>query len=131
VLPMPASVSRVPIRFIIEGVEGTPEGELIRHLAPKTVDAILRALPLEGYASTWLEEVYFEVPVRLGEEKATRRVERGTIAYWPAGHAICIFYGSSQPVGPVNPIGRVTSGLELFARVKMGAKIRMEQKQGP
>ncbi len=120
----------MPVRFVIEGVEGVAMGELIRHLAPRTVDAIVRALPVEGYASTWLEEVYFEVPVRLGEEKAVRRVEKGTIAYWPAGSAICIFYGQSQPVGPVNPIGRITSGLELFAQVKMGARIRMELAEG-
>ncbi len=125
-----SSVDRVPVRFVIEGMEGQPTGELIRHLAPRTVDAIVRALPVEGYASTWLEEVYFEVPVRLGEEKAVRRVEKGTIAYWPAGSAICIFYGQSQPIGPVNPIGRITSGLELFAQVKMGARIKMELAEG-
>ncbi len=123
------SVDRIPIKFVIEG-SGEARGELIRHLAPKTVDAIVRALPVEGYASTWLEEVYFEVPVRLGEEKATKRVEKGTIAYWPAGHAICVFYGQSQPVGPVNPIGRVTEGLEVFAKVQMGAKIRVEKAKG-
>lgn len=120
----------MPIRFVVEGIEEPIEGELIRHLAPLTVDAIVRALPVEGYASTWLEEVYFEVPVRMGEEKAVRQVERGTIAYWPAGRAICVFYGSSQPIGPVNPIGRVTKGLELFARVQTGAKIRMELAEG-
>jgi len=120
-----SSVDRVPVKFIIEGV-GEARGELIRHLAPKTVDAIVRALPVEGHASTWLEEVYFEIPVRMGREKAVREVEKGTIAYWPAGSAICIFYGLSQPIEPVNPIGRITSGLELFARVQMGAKIRME-----
>jgi len=123
-------IDKIPVRFMIEGIEGSIEGELIRHLAPRTVDAIVRALPLEGYASTWLEEVYFEVPVRLGEEKPVREVEKGAIAYWPAGSAICVFYGSSQPIGPVNLIGRVTSGLELFARVKIGAKIRIELAEG-
>ncbi len=123
-------MDRIPVRFVIEGLEARAEGELIRHLAPRTVDAIVRALPLEGYASTWLEEVYFEVPLRLGEEKPVREVERGAIAYWPAGSAICVFYGSSQPIGPVNLIGRITSGLELFARVKIGAKIRVELAEG-
>ena len=121
---MSEGISRVKVRFIIEGI-GQAEGELIRYLAPRTVDAVVRALPVEGYASTWLEEVYFEIPVRLGSEKAVKTVEKGTIAYWPAGHAICIFYGSSQPVEPVNPMGRITSGLELFARVRAGTKIRL------
>ena len=34
------SVDKVPIRFVIEGISEPVEGELIRHLAPKTVDAI-------------------------------------------------------------------------------------------
>ena len=123
---MAQGISRIKVRFIIEGL-GEAEGELIRHLAPRTVDTIVRSLPLEGYASTWLEEVYFEVPVKLGSEKAVKTVEKGTIAYWPAGSSICIFYGSSQPIEPVNPMGRITSGLELFARVEPGTKIRMER----
>ncbi|KPV63779.1 MAG: hypothetical protein AOA65_1188 [Candidatus Bathyarchaeota archaeon BA1] len=121
-----ASVSRFPIRFIIEGV-GEAEGELIRFSAPRTVDAILRRLPIEGRAAIWKEEVYFETLVRMGEEKAKPTVERGAIAYWPMGNALCIFYGESQPYSPVNIVGRVTKNLELFGRVKSGAKIRVEK----
>jgi len=121
-----ASVSRFPIRITIEGV-GEAEGELIRFSAPRTVDAILRRLPIEGRAALWKEEVYFETPVKVGEEKAKPTVERGTIAYWPMGNALCIFYGESQPYSPVNIVGKVTKNLELFGRVKSGAKIRVEK----
>ena len=121
-----ASVSRFPVRITIEGA-GEATGELIRFSAPRTVDVILRNLPIEGRAAIWKEEVYFETPVKVGEEKAKPTVERGTIAYWPMGNALCIFYGESQPYSPVNIVGRVTKNLELFRQVKSGAKIRVEK----
>jgi len=118
-------ISRIPIKIIVEGL-GEAEGELIRHLAPRTVDAIANRLPIEGRAALWKEEVYFEIPVKMGEEKAKATVETGTIAYWPMGSAICIFYGSSQPYSPVNIIGKVTKNHEMFRQVKSGMKIRVE-----
>jgi len=119
-------VSRVRVRFVVEGL-GEAEGELIRYLSPKTVDAIVRKLPLEGRAAIWKEEVYFEIPVRMGEEKAKSTVEKGTIAFWPMGSALCIFYGESQPYSPVNIIGKVTKNLELFNKVKSGSIIKVEK----
>jgi len=119
------NISRIPIKIIVEGL-GEAEGELIRHLAPRTVDAIANRLPIEGRAALWKEEVYFEIPVKMGEEKAKATVETGTIAYWPMGSALCIFYGSSQPYSPVNIIGKVTKNLEMFRQVKSGMKIRVE-----
>jgi len=120
------SVSRIPIKFMIEEV-GEAEGELIRHLAPRTVDAIVRRLPIEGRAALWKEEVYFEIPVKIGKEKAKPTVEKGAIAYWPMGNALCIFYGESQPYSPVNMVGQATKNLELFGQVKSGTKIVVEK----
>ncbi|MGQ9623805.1 MAG: cyclophilin-like fold protein [Candidatus Bathycorpusculaceae bacterium] len=120
-----ADVSRVKIKFIIEGL-GEAEGELVRFLAPRTVDTVVRKLPIEGRAALWKEEVYFETPIKMGEEKAKGTVEKGTIAFWPMGNAICIFYGESQPYSPVNILGKITKSLELFGQVKSGTKIRVE-----
>jgi len=119
-------ISRVKIKFIIEGL-GEAEGELVRHLAPRTVDMIVRKLPIEGRAALWKEEVYFEIPVKMGEEKAKSTVEKGTIAFWPMGSALCIFFGESQPYSPVNVLGKVTKNLEFFSRVKSGTTIRVEK----
>jgi uncharacterized protein len=120
-----AEISRVKVKFIVEGL-GEAEGELVRFLAPRTVDLIVRKLPIEGRAAMWKEEVYFETPIKMGEEKAKGTVEVGTIAFWPMGSAICIFHGSSQPYSPVSILGKVTANLELFKRVKSGTKIRVE-----
>ncbi|MDH5460079.1 MAG: cyclophilin-like fold protein [Candidatus Bathyarchaeota archaeon] len=121
-----AEISRIKVKFIIDGL-GEAEGEFIRHLAPRTIDMIVRKLPIEGRAALWKEEVYFEIPVKMGEEKAKSTVEKGTIAFWPMGSAICVFYGETQPYSPVNILGKITRNLELFSRVKSGTKIKVEK----
>ncbi|MDI6904927.1 MAG: cyclophilin-like fold protein [Candidatus Bathyarchaeia archaeon] len=121
-----AEISRIKVKFIIDGL-GEAEGEFIRHLAPRTIDMIVRKLPIEGRAALWKEEVYFEIPVKMGEEKAKGTVENGTIAFWPMGSAICVFYGETQPYSPVNILGKITRNLELFSRVKSGTKIKVEK----
>jgi uncharacterized protein len=120
------SVSRVPIKFIVTGV-GEAEGELNRIISPRTTDAIIRALPIEGRAALWKQEVYFDIPVKMGNEKAKPTVEKGTLAYWPMGAAFCIFWGETQPYSPVNVVGKVTKNLELFEKVKSGTKIVIEK----
>jgi hypothetical protein len=118
-------ISRVKVRFLLKGV-GEAEGELVRFLAPRTVDTIVRKLPVEGRAALWKEEVYFEIPVKIGEEKAKPTVETGAIAFWPMGSALCVFFGDSQPYSPVNILGKITKNLELFKQVKSGATIKVE-----
>jgi hypothetical protein len=119
-------ISRVKIKFVIDDL-GEAEGELIRHLAPRTIAMIVRKLPLEGRTALWKEEVYFEIPVKMGEEKAKSTVEKGTIAFWPMGSAICIFHGETQPYSPVNVLGTITKNLKLFSRVKSGTKVKVEK----
>ncbi|MDX1813556.1 MAG: cyclophilin-like fold protein [Candidatus Bathyarchaeia archaeon] len=118
-------ISRVKVRFLLEGA-GEAEGELVRFLAPRTVDTIVRKLPVEGRAALWKEEVYFEIPVKIGEEKAKPTVEKGVIAFWPMGSALCVFFGDSQPYSPVNILGKITKNLELFKQVKSGGTIKVE-----
>lgn len=120
------SISRTPIRIVAEGI-GEAEGELIRFMAPRTVEAILKSLPLEGRAALWKEEVYFEIPVKMGGEKSVKTVKKGTLAYWPMGNAICIFYGETQPYSQVNVVGHLDKNLDLFRKVKSGTRLRIEK----
>jgi len=118
-------ISRIKIKFLIEGL-GEAEGELVRFLAPRSIDNITRKLPIEGRAALYKEEIYFEVPLKMGEEKAKPTVEQGTIAFWPMGSAICVFYGKSQPYSPVSILGKITNNLEIFKQVKSGTRIRVQ-----
>ena len=123
---MAGSVSRIPVRFVLEDGRQA-EGELVRFYAPKTTDALLKQLPIEGRIARWKEEVYFETRIKIGFEKPKSKIETGSIAFWPMGSAVCIFYGQTQPYSPVNIIGAVKSGIEIFKDVAAGAKIRLER----
>ncbi len=118
-------ISRIKIKFVIEGL-GEAEGELVRFLAPRTIDTLVRRLPVEGRSALYKEEVYFEIPIKMGEEKAKSTVETGAIAFWPIGSALCIFYGKSQPYSPVSILGKISKNLEIFKQVKSGTAIKVE-----
>jgi len=124
-LSTPEDVSRIRVKFLIESL-GEAEGELVRFMAPRTVDTIVRKLPVEGRAAIWKEEIYFEIPIKMGEEKAKPTVETGAIAFWPMGSALCVFYGTSQPYSPVSILGKVTKNLDLFKQIKSGTRVRVE-----
>jgi hypothetical protein len=71
-------------------------------------------------------EVYFPIPIKVGAEKPVREVKKGTIAYWPLGNALCIFHEDLTPYSPVNVVGKVLEGIEIFKKVKEGTRIRIE-----
>jgi hypothetical protein len=119
-------IARVPFRVFLEGL-GEAEGEFIRFLAPRTADALLRLLPLQGRVAVWREEVYFQVPLKMGTEKGVSKVAEGDVAYWPMGGALCVFRGVMRPHGSVNLVGRILSGLELFRKVQSGTPIKIER----
>jgi len=103
----------------------------------ETAQKISQALPLQGRAHRWGEELYFEIPVKAGLEKGARaEVELGELGYWPEGAAFCIFFGPTPASeGPkprayseVNIIGRLMeTPVEKLKAVKSGSKISIEQ----
>jgi len=123
----PASeVSRPKVSFSIEGL-GEAQGEFFRFAAPRTSDALLRNLPLNGRAVRYGEEIYFQVTVKAPAEKPRSNMEVGSLGYWPQGDAVCVFYGPVRPYSPVNLLGRITHGLELFKQVKEGTVITIRK----
>jgi hypothetical protein len=59
----------------------------------KTADAIWAALPIEGRANRWGDEIYFSIEATVPGEQGDEVVSVGDLAYWPPGHALCIFFG--------------------------------------
>jgi uncharacterized protein len=119
-------VSRPKVVFSIEG-DGEALGEFHRFASPRTADAILRNLPIGGRIVRYGEEVYFQIPVKAPSESPRSSVEVGTIAYWPMGDAVCIFYGPTKPYSPVNKLGRITEKLDLFRDVKEGTIVTIRK----
>lgn len=114
---------------------GVKKAVLLPELNPRTVNGVLKALPLKGVANTWGEEIYFEVPLVLPEENSCREVEKGHVAYWPPGKAICIFFGPTPmsrdgkiiAYSPVNVFAKIEGDLKDFGKVKDGEEIIVEK----
>jgi uncharacterized protein len=119
-------VSRPKVLFLIEG-RGEATAEFHRFASPRTADALLKRLPVQGRAAIYGEEVYFKVPVKAPAEKPRSTMEVGSIGYWPMGDAVCVFFGPTKPYSPVNVLGRVTGGLELFRSIKEGTLIEIRK----
>lgn len=97
-----------------------------------TAAQILKALPLEGRANRWGNEIYFEIPVKIGLESDARApVEVGELGYWPTGAAFCMFFGPTpvstderpRAYSPVNVFGRITGDLTPLRAVPDGTPI--------
>ena len=121
-----SELSRIPVKFVLEGT-GEAEGVLTKISAPLTVEALLKALPLEGRAYPCTGGIYFGVGLRRGEEKSRRRVKAGMVAYWPMSDSVCIFQNDASSYSPVNIIGNITKNLELLKKLGSGAKVRIER----
>jgi len=99
-----------------------------------TAQQIWQALPIEGKANRWGDEIYFEIPVKAGQEPDAReQVEVGELGYWPVGHAFCIFFGPTpvstdehpRAYSPVNILGRVIGDATRFRAVKVGMRVQI------
>jgi hypothetical protein len=101
----------------------------------RTADAIWKALPLEAKASTWGDEVYFDIGVAIAAESPKETVQLGDLGYWPPGSAFCIFFGPTpmstgdeiRPASAVNVFGKVGGDPTIFKKVRSGARIRLER----
>jgi len=113
---------------------GTVEATLSNE-NPQTADRIWEALPIEGRASRWGDEIYFSIPVSVEEEHSRAEVEVGAIAYWPPGSALCIFFGRTpasrddkpRAASPVNVFAKVTGDTSIFRKVSDGDNVTIEK----
>jgi hypothetical protein len=101
-----------------------------------TAVSILEALPLEGNANRWGDEIYFSIPVNVDEaEDAKQDMAIGELAYWPSGSAFCIFFGPTpvsagdipRAYSNVNPFGQLDDDASPLKKVRDGEVIRVER----
>jgi hypothetical protein len=113
---------------------GTVEAALSNE-NPQTAERIWEALPIEGRANRWGDEIYFSIPVSVEEEHSRAEVEIGAIAYWPPGSALCIFFGRTpaskddkpRAASPVNVFAKVNADTSIFRKVSDGDKVTIEK----
>jgi uncharacterized protein len=101
----------------------------------KAADAVWQTLPLEVRMQTWGDELYGSVPLTLPLESPQEEVDLGALAYWPPGHALCIFFGPTpassgdepRAASEVTVFGQVDGDSGVFRLVKSGERLRFEQ----
>jgi len=120
---------------IVTSATGKVVAELLEGKNTKTSEALWSALPIEGSANRWGDEIYFGIPVTVGLEEAQQTVDVGDIGYWPPGKAFCIFFGPTpaskgkepRAASPVNVFARIVGDPLVFRKVKDGDKVRIER----
>ena len=88
--------------------------------------ALVEHLPCEGLVQTLGAMVYFFVDFSVDEGEPTEEVEKGAVAYWPAGSALCIFHGG-EPPSPVYVLGKVDGNPKEWRNVITGDAITVEK----
>ncbi|MBN1855718.1 MAG: hypothetical protein JW846_02040 [Dehalococcoidia bacterium] len=101
----------------------------------QAADGVWNSLPLEFRVQTWGDELYGTVPLDLKLEMPQEVVLSGDLAYWPPGHAFCIFFGPTpasegdepRAASAVTVFGHIEGDPTVFRAVKGGTKIRVER----
>ncbi len=100
----------------------------------ETRERLRDAFPIEGEAARWGDELYATVDVEASPTTTDTAVTPGTIAYWPDGPAICLFWGPTPastddtPVAasPVGPVARIDD-IDPLADVDGGAPLGLAE----
>lgn len=85
----------------------------------RTAGLVRDALPFDAEARRWGAEVYFDTSVDADAENPQVDVPSGTVAYWPPGKALCLFFGQ-RPYSPVNVIGTIEGDSAVLRVVRDG-----------
>ncbi|HUU68854.1 MAG TPA: cyclophilin-like fold protein [Planctomycetota bacterium] len=91
-----------------------------------TAGELWAILPVESSAQTWGREVYFKIPMHHEPENAQAKVPAGTVAFWPEGDCLCVFFGQT-PYSPVNVVGTLAGDPNAFEKVRDGDAIHIEK----
>ena len=101
-----------------------------------TSDQLWDALPITGRANIWGDEIYFSIPVDADEAVDAREtVDMGSIAYWPPGNALCLFWGPTpmsapgeiRPASAVNVMGVIDGDPTVLVQVSDGVEVLVER----
>jgi hypothetical protein len=125
------------IKVVFSEFNETVSVELDDSHSPKTVKAILENLPIEVNINKWGQELYTDrTPIAAQEENAKSELSLLDVAFWPAGNALCLFYGSTPiskvgkivPASPVNIVGHIISqNNNIIDKVKDTTRVLIKQ----
>ena len=119
------SVSKIECRATLRG-KGSFTVGLYRHLAPVTVAALIDELPMASRVMIYPGKmVTLLTKVKTGVEKQRLEFAKGDVAFLAATGSICIFLANAKSERPLNPVGKIESGLEVFENATAGAVVEI------
>jgi len=115
-----------------------PQGEIAAILQDTpTSQALINILPLKSSTNSWGDEIYFSVPIKVEKAvDAVETVEKGAVAFWPPGNALCLFWGPTpvsqgdeiRPASAVNVVGKIDNAETTLAKITNGDKVEVIRK---
>jgi hypothetical protein len=120
------SVSRIRLTAEVSG-KGSAACELVRHLAPITVSALLRGLPVQDRVHRFEDKfIYIETGLVVGAEKSKTQFRRGDLAFLPSNGAVC-FVVKDCTTQAMNLMGRIVENIEALEGAQAGDVIAVKK----
>jgi uncharacterized protein len=121
------SVSKVECKATIRG-KGELKFDVYKHLAPVTVSAILRELPINSRVTIYPKAMVCVLTgIKAGVEKQRFEFTKGDVAFLAANGSLCFFISNAKSQSPLNPIGKVDGSLELLESLSAGDSMEIVQ----
>jgi len=93
--------------------------QLKRHLSPKTVGLIGRAVPIQSNAHRMGNSIiYVETTIDSGIERPKTEFKKGDIAFMPREGSICFFFADSSNVKSMSLIGKILGNVDILKEIK-------------
>ena len=93
--------------------------QLKRHLSPKTVGLISRAIPMQCNAHKMGNFViYIQTTIDSGIERSRTEFKKGDIAFLPYEGSICFFFANSSNVKPMSLIGKIVRDIDTLKEIR-------------
>jgi len=121
------SVSRILLTLELSN-KGSIDCEMIRHLAPVTVNKIIKCLPIQDRIHKFKDQfVYIETGMEIGTEKPKTRFKSGEVGFMTPNGALCFFLQDSM-VSPMSQVGILKGNTEIIKLASPGNIIVIRSK---
>jgi hypothetical protein len=105
--------------------------QLKRHLSPKTVGLISRALPIQSNTHKMGNSIiYIETTIDSGIERQRTEFKKGDIAFMPYEGSICFFFADSSNVKSMSLIGKIVDNVDILKEIKSSDIISLYSETG-
>jgi hypothetical protein len=120
------SVSKIECIASLRG-KGDIKLSLFRHLAPATVNLILREMPIKSRVTIYPNAMLCMLTrIRAGVEKQRFEYKRGEVAFLAATGSLCFFLRNVKSEKPLNPLGKVEENLEILEQASAGDVLELK-----